>query len=282
MSHKSQCPDNAPPEYSVALSECAKEPIRIPGMIQPHGLLLVLDELSLTIKQASANTIDLVSIAADRLVGRPVEDFLGAKQCAQLKMILRNGDLLQGNPLKMRLPGLTEGREFDILIHKVDKGVVLEAEPTQVRRDVNYIAYNDEIRRATLRIQSTNSEESLWQIACEEVRRIIGFDRVIMYRFEPDYCGLVIAESRDEQLTTSYLGHHFPASDIPEQARHLYTVKRVGYIPDVDYAPVGLLRDESAAIDHPLDMTHCVLRSVSPVHLEFLQNMGVRATLTLL
>ena len=98
----------------------------------------------------------------------------------------------------------------------------------------------------------------------------------MVYRFAPDWSGEVVAEALEDGVK-SYLGTHFPASDIPKQARELYTRKLLGFIPDVTYSPVPLLALEDGP---PLDMSHCVLRSVSPIHLEYLRNMGVAATLT--
>ena len=117
-------------------------------------------------------------------------------------------------------------------------------------------------------------------MAAEEVRRIIGYDRVMVYRFDSDWNGTVIAESQDDQLPTSYLGLHFPASDIPAQARRLYTINRLRCVPDIEYTPVGLLNGGGGTADRSLDMSHCVLRSVSPIHLEYLRNMRVAATLS--
>jgi light-regulated signal transduction histidine kinase (bacteriophytochrome)/DNA-binding response OmpR family regulator len=119
-------------------------------------------------------------------------------------------------------------------------------------------------------------DEACW-LAAKEARFLTGFDRVMVYRFAPDWSGEVVSEHREEGVT-SYLGTHFPASDIPKQARELYTRKLLGLIPEVAYSPVPLLALEQGP---PLDMSHCVLRSVSPIHLEYLRNMGVAATLTI-
>jgi light-regulated signal transduction histidine kinase (bacteriophytochrome)/DNA-binding response OmpR family regulator len=264
---------------AVDLSNCAREPIHIPGLIQPHGLLLVLDNAGLVIRQASANSLALLNIAPVDLVDRSLEEFLGTIQSAQVRSILKGDALLRANPLKLRLPDRPDGREFNALVHEVGGEVVFEAEPIQ-DDDGNLQSIYHDVRLATARLQATDSEETLCRMAADEVRRMIGYDRVMVYRFDPDWNGMVVAESRADQLASSYLGLHFPASDIPDQARRLYGINRLRSIPDIGYAPAGLIGGRGAIPDRPLDMSHCVLRSVSPVHLEYLRNMGVGATLT--
>ena len=259
-------PADVPP---VDLSNCAREPIHIPGLIQPHGLMLVLDPSSLAIRQASENSGTLV----------------GTEQCAQIQMMLRGDRLIRANPLKLSLPASLpasrrEGRAFNVLIHSVDSELVFEAEPIDDGDVDNFRAFYYEVRHATARLQATFSEETLCQAAADEVRKIIGYDRVMVYRFDAEWNGMVVAESRDDRISSSYLGLHFPASDIPAQARRLYTFNRLRCIPDVGYTPVGLVTDPKTLRDRPLDMSHCVLRSVSPLHLEYLRNMDVAATMT--
>jgi diguanylate cyclase (GGDEF)-like protein len=283
--------DSAPTDIPpVDLSNCAREPIHIPGLIQPHGILLVLDPSSLVIRQASENSAKLVGMPAHRLVGRPLEDLVGAEQCAQIQMMLRGDRLIRANPLKLSLPAASgattpaktsgEGRGFNVLIHSVNSELVFEAEPIEDGDVDNFRAFYYEVRHATARLQASDSEETLCQVAADEVRRIIGYDRVMVYRFDADWNGRVIAESRGDQIKSSYLNLHFPASDIPAQARRLYTFNRLRCIPDASYTPVGLVTDPETVRDWPLDMSQCVLRSVSPLHLEYLQNMGVTATMT--
>jgi diguanylate cyclase (GGDEF)-like protein len=270
----------------VDLANCAREPIHIPGLIQPHGILLVLDPSSLTIRQASENSATLVGTPADRLVGHPLEDLVGAEQRAQIVKMLRGDLLIRTNPLKLSLPASSlpsssrEGRAFNVLIHGIGSELVFEAEPIEDGDIDNFRAFYYEVRNATTRLQATNSEKTLCQVAADEVRRIIGFDRVMVYRFDAEWNGVVIAESQDNQITSSYLGLHFPASDIPAQARRLFTVNRLRCIPDAGYTPVGLVTDPRTTRDRPLDMSLSALRSVSPIHLEYLQNMGVAATMT--
>ena len=280
MLHESRSDAGPQANHVLDLSDCATEPIHIPGTIQPHGLLLVLDEDGLIIRQASENSVELIDIPPDNLVEHSLDEILGTDQSAHLGIVLRGKEQIQAHPLKLRLPDRPEARAFNVLIHRIEGQLVFEAEPILDGAIGNFQAYYHEVRQATARLQATDSEEALCKVAADEVRRIIGFDRVMVYRFEADWHGKVIAESQDDQLETSYLGLHFPASDIPPQARELYTVNGLRSIPDVHYTPVKLFTGGNTASDRPLNMSQCVLRSVSPTHLEYLQNMGVQATLT--
>jgi diguanylate cyclase (GGDEF)-like protein len=264
----------------IDLSNCATEQIHIPGMIQPHGLMLVLDAEALVIRRVSNNSAELVKILPGDLVDRPLEDLLGAEQSARLRMILRGDNLIRTNPLRLILPDGAEGRAFNTLVHHVDSELVFEAEPIEEDDKAAFRTFYDEVRRATARLLTTESEEALCKVSVDEVRGIIGYDRVMIYRFDDEWNGAVIAESKDEQLPSSYLGLYFPASDIPAQARQLYTINRLRCIPDAGYAPVQVIAGKNAAAHFPLNMSQCVLRSVSPMHLEYLQNMGVGATVT--
>jgi light-regulated signal transduction histidine kinase (bacteriophytochrome) len=278
MSHEMSADTASSANGAVDLSNCAREPIHIPGKIQPHGLLLVLEEAALIVRRVSANSAELVGIPPGELLDRRLEELLGDDQCAHLRMILRGDDLIRANPLKLRLPDRAAGREFNVLVHGIDGELVLEAEPIEDQDVGDFQSFYHEVRRATARLQANESEETLCQVAADEVRRIIGYDRVMVYRFDADWNGMVIEESQDDQLASSYLGLHFPASDIPAQARRLYTVNTLRCIPDAGYRPVGLVDGDTAGRGRPLDMSHCVLRSVSPMHLEYLRIMGVGAT----
>jgi chemotaxis family two-component system sensor kinase Cph1 len=289
MQHETRVVTDLSEKVTVDLDNCAREPIHIPGMIQPHGLLLVLDQAGLVIKQASNNALELLGIPATELAGAPLETLLGFDQSAHLRIVLRGDDLIRANPLKLTLPDQPGAKTFDILIHTVGQELIFEAEPTQESAVGDFKTFYQDIRDATARLQKTDTEETLCQVVAEKVREITGFDRAMVYRFDARWNGDVIAESRRDGLASSYLGLHFPASDIPAQARRLYTISRIRCIPDVKYTPVSLVAAAGASVqtgstdkpDRPLDMSCCVLRSVSPIHLEYLQNMGVAATLTI-
>ena len=175
----------------------------------------------------------------------------------------------QANPL--HLAARSSNERFDGILHRCGTDLILEMERVQPGVVIASV-------RGTLpALQNASTElEACW-IAAKETRRLTGFDRVMVYRFAPDWSGEVVAEAVGDGVK-SYLGTHFPASDIPKQARELYTRKLLGFIPDVTYSPVPLLAFKE---EPPLEMGQCVLRSVSPIHREYLRNMEVAATLTI-
>ena len=135
------------------------------------------------------------------------------------------------------------------------------------------------MRSSVRRLQDAATRQELLQTAAMEVRNLTGFDRVMVYRFDPDWHGHVVAEAKRDDLET-FLGLHYPASDIPAQARRLYTLNWLRIIPDVSYRPSRLMSGQSRSDSEPLDLSFAVLRSVSPIHIEYLQNMGVTASMS--
>jgi light-regulated signal transduction histidine kinase (bacteriophytochrome) len=130
----------------------------------------------------------------------------------------------------------------------------------------------------TARLQQTGDQRTLYRVAAREMRALTGFDRVMVYRFEHDGSGEVVAESARTGLE-SYLGLHYPASDVPQQARILYQRNWLRIIPDVDATP-SIIEPPVDRAGQTLDLSMSVLRSVSPIHIEYLQNMGVAASMS--
>jgi two-component system, chemotaxis family, sensor kinase Cph1 len=131
-----------------------------------------------------------------------------------------------------------------------------------------------------LKLQAATNVSEVSQILAKEVKKITGFDRVMVYRFDRNWNGTVIAEEKQEYLT-SYLGLYYPASDIPQQARKLYTENWLRLIPNVNYQPAIIIPTNNPLNNQPLDLSGSVLRSVSPLHIEYMQNMGVTASMSI-
>ncbi|HEY8607709.1 MAG TPA: ATP-binding protein [Noviherbaspirillum sp.] len=254
------------------LTACDKEPIHIPGLIQGFGALLVLRPQDLSIQQASANLDQVLGIVAEEAVGRMLEDVIGAHACAALRDALSRGALHAVSPTLVHLPGERAARECYMQYNMSGGALLAEFEPAGDRAGTLPGLQGELPFRA---INTCASAEALCGLLAREMRRLTGFDRCIAYRFDEDWHGVVIAEDRNEVYRESFLGHHFPASDIPAQARKLFTLNHLRLIPDVSARPVPL---------HPPypspDMSYSTLRSAAPVHLEYLGNMGVRASLT--
>ena len=265
---------STPPAPELTLENCDREPIHIPGSIQPHGALLAFDRLG-RLSHASTNASALLGVPLD--FGRTLRPGAFGGDAAleqQLRDALADAgsDELVTNSFETQLRGAT----FEVVVNAQNGRVICEFERRAPdAADVStfaHLAY-----RAMDGLKRARSVDRLLDAAVVAVREMTGFDRVMAYRFCHDDSGDVVAEACSDVLEP-YLGRRYPASDIPAQARRLYILNTLRLIADVDYEPVPLLAD--AAQREPLDLSHSVLRSVSPIHIEYLKNMGVGASMS--
>ncbi|GAB4284233.1 MAG: hypothetical protein Fur0025_14810 [Oscillatoriaceae cyanobacterium] len=315
----------------VNLNNCDRELIHIPGAIQPHGLLLVLTEPDLTIAQVSENALEIVGVEPAKLLDRPLANFLNPEDLDAIRACLEDS-FEHINPLPLVFHSHNP-RQFNGIVHRSPSGeIILELEPSDAGINGDFFLFYRQVKHNLARIQRANHLGELCNLIVQEVRSITGFDRVMVYRFNAAGEGTVIAEAKQPDLE-SYLGLHYPDSDIPKQAKYLYRLNWLRLIPDVNYQPVGLLssggaeergsrgaevqgswgagergsggaevqRCRGAEVQRsrgekdpprspaplppsqisPLDMTFCVLRSVSPIHIEYLKNMEVAASMSI-
>jgi two-component system, chemotaxis family, sensor kinase Cph1 len=262
---------------TVDLSQCDQEPIHIPGSIQPHGVMLVLRETDFTIVQVSKNIQTLVEAPPEKLLNSSLDDIAalsGLKQALPLNSLKYVGEAAftyrrQNTSQEMLIGRIV--RQQEMLI------VEIAACAPELRTADNSYEIIQETMQCMGRVESI---QAFSEIIVEQVRRLTGYDRVMVYRFDEDNHGSVIAEAVREDLA-SYLEHHFPASDIPIQARALYIINTIREIPDVAYSPVPLVPELNPETNAPLDLSRCYLRSVSPIHIQYLVNMGVQASMSL-
>lgn len=258
------------------LSSCDREPIHVPGSIQPHGALLSCrDGPDLTVVRASANLARFLAVDAAGALGRPLAAVLDAAEDIHgLAMHAR-----AGGTHHLRLPPVGGRGWLDVACHRAGQEIVLELEPFAPEMSPEDVAL-PLIQEAAAQIQRADSPAAVARTAVDVVRRLSGFGQVMLYRFLADGSGEVIAEACGEVMP-SYLGLRFPASDIPRQARELYRRSWLRCIPDARYEPVPLLAAEPQVTQVPLDLSDAALRSVSPVHLQYLANMGMRASMSI-
>ncbi|MBD2776145.1 ATP-binding protein [Iningainema tapete] len=275
---------------NVNLTNCDREQIHIPGSIQPHGILLVLS-LQLEIVQISNNTDNLIGIFPYQLLGKHLSYLLYQEYITAIESCLQE-DFEYINPLKILVSNQGKTTTFNGVIHRLQqKYLILELEPFTVKES-GFFNFYSLTKSALSKMQQVASLSELSAVIVKEIRRITGFDRVMVYRFATDCSGVVIAEDKPEQLQ-SFLGLHYPDSDIPKQARHLYTINPLRLIPDVKYKPVAIISHkevetlrrsvstETMISPPPLDLSFSVLRSVSPMHIEYLNNMEVAASMSI-
>ena len=266
----------------IDLDNCAREPIHIPGSIQPRGVLAVVREPDFEVRQVSANVADLLGRPVDAVLGRHLSALVGAEQAARVEEFATTfGDLRQRNPLECVIDVAGESRAFDAILHREPGDVLLvELEIAYGERPFSFPNTYQAVRSSVEELNRAATLPELYDTTARAVRDLTGFDRVMLYRFDEDYNGEVVAESKREDLN-SFLGLHYPSTDIPAQARALYERNWLRLISDVDYTPVPLVPTLAPASGTPLDLTHATLRSVSPIHVEYLQNMGVHASMSI-
>ncbi|MHA3735654.1 ATP-binding protein [Pseudomonas sp. Eth.TT006] len=263
--------------FEELLANCANEPIRTPGAIQPHGLLLTLSEPALHIIQVSANVETLLAREPQALIGQPLHSLLGDAYAAAVREALHQPSFSDAGPLQLRL----NGTAFDGLLHRHQGVLILELEiHVENFQPRNVAGTPRHLGRMLHRLQGAQSLQALYDISVKEIQAMTGYDRVLIYRFEEEGHGQVIAEASDPSMET-FNGLFFPASDIPEQARELYRTNWLRIIPNADYQPVPLLPQLRPDTQAPLDLSFATLRSVSPIHCQYMKNMGVLSSMSI-
>ncbi|WP_426058848.1 ATP-binding protein [Hymenobacter sp. B1770] len=261
----------------ITLTNCDREPIHIPGAIQPYGFVLCLDPATRRIVHASANTETLIGRQAESLLGGGLDQLLGSDRRAEVDAVLDTLGV-EAKLVGARLDPVAGQPFFKIVLHRYDDLLWLEFEPVS---ETDAAPLDLPFLNAALgQMLAAGSVLDFCQHAVEQVRGITGFDRVAIYRFAPDESGEIIAEARHADLPP-WLGMHYPATDIPQQARAMYLKNWLRFIADARYVPVPLVPARHPTHPRPPDMTHAMLRSVSPIHLEYLHNIGSAATMTI-
>ncbi len=261
------------PAETVNLENCDREPIHIPGSIQPHGALIALDRLG-RLTHASQNARQL--LGCELVPGTMLRaDAFASDGQPQPAVHQAISDALHRERAARAFVARLNGSEFDVVLSRNGDDLICEFERRDSGADLSsfaQLAYGslEELKRA-------DSIQELLDLAVSAVREMTGFDRVMGYRFAYDGSGEVLSEARTDELD-AFLGRRYPASDIPAQARRLYVLNTLRLIADVAYEPVPILA--AAGRRDPLDLSYSVLRSVSPIHVEYLTNMGVHASMS--
>ncbi len=262
--------------FETLLINCADEPIRFPGAIQPHGVLLTLSLPDLHIQQVSANVLPMLGQPAESLLNQPLQKLVGEQNAAAIQQASAF-DGLDTPPLELTL----NGQLFEGLLHRAHDVVVLELE--RKPDAIEALSTMNKVRRLSRmlqRLQAAQSLPALYEMCVTEIQAMTGYDRVLIYRFEEEGHGQVIAEASAPSMEL-FNGLFFPASDIPEQARELYRTHWLRIIPDASYEPVALVPTLRPDTGQALDLSGAVLRSVSPIHCQYMRNMGVLSSMSI-
>jgi light-regulated signal transduction histidine kinase (bacteriophytochrome) len=260
-------------------TNCDREPIHIPGAILPHGAMLVLHGETLEVLQVAGDVIGLLGAAPEDLLGRSAAVIFRPEQIENLRALSANLSLLKPRHLLDPQLRVRADHPLDASLHRSGGALVLEFEAADVAE--RFAA--DPLAAVQEMVQGFDAAATLvelCQMAAERVRDVATYDRVLVYRFMQDDSGWVIAESKRDDLEP-FLDLHYPAADIPKQARALYVKNGLRLITQVNYEPARLVPTHNPLTGEPLDMSQAILRDVSPIHREYLRNMGIDASMSI-
>jgi diguanylate cyclase (GGDEF)-like protein len=267
----------ARPEARTAIghSFCELEQIHIPGAIQPNGAVVAALADGLVVTHASANLAAFVGQQAEAVLGKPLAQVIGSAACCALRA---SGSIDWTVPGALPVIAAPDGSDVTLHAYRSGQHICVDIEPRAAGLPPASPATL--VRSVLETFRRAGDRQELCDLAVRGLKALIGYDRVIAYRFHADGHGEVIAEAREDHLDP-FLGLHYPAGDIPPQARALYLRQRVGAIASSSYVPVPLLVDPGLDDGTKLDLTHSALRSISPMHLEYMRNMNTAASLTI-
>jgi light-regulated signal transduction histidine kinase (bacteriophytochrome) len=260
--------------------------------IQPHGVLLAVSATDWTIMQASNNTQPYLNRSPSQLIGQPLSTLLSEAQVAEIAQCANHPEErshylhLSPNPSETTSETTSEtAPSFDCILHRSGGAIVLELEPRRSDKPISFLSVHAWMRGTLAKLHAAAHPDKFLNQVAQEVQTLTGFDRVLVYQFDVQGCGQVLAEARSAEAaaasSSSYLGLHYPATDIPEASRQLYLRHPLRFIPDLQAAPVELVPACNPLTDEPLDLSLSILRSVDPCCVEFHTNMGAAALLAI-
>lgn len=259
--------------------------------VQPYGMLLILNVSDLTVLQVSTNTTDSFKILSPGLQVS-LHQLFDQDSVEQIQQLLQLEPMLAARPTLLRLSrSPKQGQQeqgqqeqgqawFEGILHWQGDTLLLELEPVEPESEPHWVSLHFQLRSAIARIQKVVELRDFLQLAATEIRAISGFDRVMIYQFDAQNAGDVVAEAKRQDLF-SYLGLHYPASDIPAQPRQLYAQGLLRYIPDLTAPNVELLSMQHSPLPSPLDLSFVSLRGTDPCCVEYHRNMGVAALMVI-
>lgn len=261
-----------------AIKRCENEPIQYIGSIQGYGVLLGVDE-GAVVRVVSDNLAELFDLGTEDALGLAADQVFGAATWQAIVALGSQAPGVPPVPLVLRIQRGAEQIKRQAFVHQAAHFLIIEIEGSDPTGSAPQRDLNATRRVLNAMLADTANLDSYANQLVHQVRDLTGFDRVMVYQFDPQWNGKVIAESRDPAMA-SFLGHHFPASDIPEPARRLYSQNLVRMLADRDAPPVRLCQSAADQVGRPVDLSFSVLRSMSPVHLEYLENMGIAASIS--
>jgi light-regulated signal transduction histidine kinase (bacteriophytochrome) len=273
-------PVNITIEKNYDSEMCGSIPLHLVNLIQPHGMLLVLDKAELRILQVSENVSQFLAIQADELIEQPLSQHLPARQYEEIIEKIRTQTNLDKIPLTLTFS--VQGKEvpFTALILPQQEYILIELEESKASPEESFISLYQHIKYITSLLKQASSVQEVSQRAADEMKKFTGFDRVLVYQFDPQWNGIVIGQAKEADMD-DYMDLRFPASDVPKQARDLYFKNPYRLIPTYDYTPVRLVPVINPLTQRFTDLSDSNLRSVARVHLEYMANMKTITSMSL-
>ncbi|MBC7621545.1 MAG: GAF domain-containing protein [Candidatus Saccharibacteria bacterium] len=268
--------------HGTSLTTCESEPVQTPGCIQAHGVLIAVRLADMTIVQISENALEFLGVAAERLLGAPLQRVIGDVHLQRLRNLLAH-EALERNAVyafTLDAPGVLHAHALDVCAHTLDGVLLLELEATGRTASPDDGDLFARVTKAVGRLQSAVSMRAFCQQVADEVRAITGLDRVMVHKFHADNHGEVVAENKRADLP-AFLGLHYPEADIPQPSRDIYQRIWIRPLPNAAGPLVEMLPLANPDTGQPLNMTYCALRGASVMYTEYLANMGVPASLTM-
>lgn len=252
------------------------QPLHLLGFIQPHGVLMSLKSSNLKVLQVSDNVSDVLNILPEDCLDQEISQFLNNEDVDKIQKYINETTNIP-LPLKITVNNIL----LDAIIHRNIHGFfILELEPIKPENNFDLVKFYHDMRITVNKIHQASNIEEMSGILVKQLRKMLNFERILVYKYDTDWHGLVIAEDKEEEIET-YLGLHYPSTDIPTPARELYIKNWVRYIPNMDYQPARIISIDDSIVKMPLDLTFSVLRGVSPCHIEYMKNWGVKTSMSI-
>jgi two-component system, chemotaxis family, sensor kinase Cph1 len=258
---------------------CGSVPLHQINLIQPYGILLVLQQSDYKIIQVSENISEALGLDPSAVINTPVTKYIAEEQLALLLDRLQE-NLTDKVPVTISFNGDTVKKDYLAITHQSGEAILLEMEELPPSTpETSFINIYQQLKYAMVAINAAPSVNAACDVAARELKKLSGFDKVMVYKFDKDWNGTVIAEALEPGME-AYLGLTFPASDIPRQARAMYLKNPYRLIANRDYVPVSLYPIINPLTNAFTDLSGCNLRSVPAVHLEYLKNMNVMSSMS--
>jgi two-component system, chemotaxis family, sensor kinase Cph1 len=259
---------------------CGSLPLHLVNLIQPYGFLVVLDSIKYTIIQISENVDQHLNISGSDLIGRSLSDFIPEVQYQEFLELINGHQINERIQSVFAFTTLQQEQSFTAIIHPKERYILIELEKLSADAETSFIRLYQQTKHITSLLKQANTTAEISNIAAIELKKLAGFDRVLVYQFDSNWNGNVIAQAKEKDMD-DFMDLHFPASDVPKQARELYFKNPYRLIPTCDYKPVRLQPFINPLTHQFTDLSDCNLRSVATVHLEYMANMKIEASMSL-